>query len=649
MNHAISPLQGRPEALRAGPLQLLYEPASGFLRRIRLGDQEILRGIYAAVRNHNWDTVPGTVVETRREILEDSFRIDFECQHRQGEIDFAWRGTLTGTAEALVRYSFEGEARSTFRRNRIGFCILHPIRECAGAPARQMRVDGTSVACRFPDVIEPQIPGQGSFRDLRGVAHEVQPGVWAEVTLEGDVFEMEDQRNWTDASFKTYCTPLTLPFPVEIPAGTRLRQCVTLRLEGWERERPDPVVEVRRPHSVRIQAAPACGGPLPMPRLGLGLASHGQPLTPPQIQRLRALALSHLRVDLRLASPDWPQLWQRAAREATQLDVNLELALHLPRDGHLDGSLLRQHLADSRGRLARILALREGEAATTRETLAAVRHTLDGWGIPVGAGSDANFCELNREHALGRCVPAEADFVFWSINPQVHAFDDTSVMETLEAQAATVKSARVLAAGRPLVVSPVTLRQRFNPVATGPEAPPPPGELPRQVDPRQAGLFGAAWTLGSLVELASAGVEAITYYETTGWRGVLERDEGSSIPAKFPSVPGGVFPLYHVFAETAAFAGGEILPVTSTAPRSMAALALRRDSHRMLLVANLDARTQIVDLEDFPDLPSIRTLAIDTLETSVRDPERYRSSLRRRSKSTVELPAFGLASLLAHP
>ena len=46
----------------------------------------------------------------------------------------------------------------------------------------------------------------------------------------GDVFEMEDQRNWTDASYKTYCTPLALPFPVEIPEGARISQSVTLTL-----------------------------------------------------------------------------------------------------------------------------------------------------------------------------------------------------------------------------------------------------------------------------------------------------------------------------------------------------------------------------------------------------------------------------------
>ena len=39
---------------------------------------------------------------------------------------------------------------------------------------------------------------------------------------------MEDQRNWTDASFKTYCTPLARPFPVPVQAGDRVDQRVAL-------------------------------------------------------------------------------------------------------------------------------------------------------------------------------------------------------------------------------------------------------------------------------------------------------------------------------------------------------------------------------------------------------------------------------------
>mgnify|MGYP006195238293 CR=1 FL=1 len=54
-------------------------------------------------------------------------------------------------------------------------------------------------------------------------------------TANGDVFEMEDQRNWTDASYKTYVRPLALPWPYTLEAGTELEQAVTPSLDWLER------------------------------------------------------------------------------------------------------------------------------------------------------------------------------------------------------------------------------------------------------------------------------------------------------------------------------------------------------------------------------------------------------------------------------
>src|SRR5438128_1130651 len=117
-------------ALRAGPLSLLYE--EGDLRYIRLGDREVLRRVYVAVRDRNWGTVPARLSNVRIESDGDSFRVSYDVANRQGEIDFAWQGTITGDARGTITFTMEGEARSTFSRNRIGFCVLHPIRECAG-------------------------------------------------------------------------------------------------------------------------------------------------------------------------------------------------------------------------------------------------------------------------------------------------------------------------------------------------------------------------------------------------------------------------------------------------------------------------------------------------------------------------------------
>ena len=57
--------------------------------------------------------------------------------------------------------------------------------------------------------------------------------------------------------------------------------------------------------------------------------------------------------------------------------------------------------------------------------------------------------------------------------------------------------------------------------------PPAPDELPPQVDSRQLSPFAAAWTLAMIKQLAENGAASVTLFETTGWRGVMER--GSSI------------------------------------------------------------------------------------------------------------------------
>src|SRR5438270_380407 len=140
---------------------------------------------------------------------------------------FFWHGTLVGSAEGKVEYTFDGHAQSTFLRNRIGFCLLHG-QSAAGRPWLLEMTSGEKVKGRFPEFIAPHQPA----KDLRAVAHEFMNGRWAYVRFEGDIFEMEDQRNWTDASFKTYCTPLELAYPVEVKKGTQIRQKITLHLEG---------------------------------------------------------------------------------------------------------------------------------------------------------------------------------------------------------------------------------------------------------------------------------------------------------------------------------------------------------------------------------------------------------------------------------
>jgi D-apionolactonase len=209
----------------------------------------------------------------------------------------------------------------------------------------------------------------------------------------------------------------------------------------------------------------------------------------------------------------------------------------------------------------------------------------------------------------------------------VHAFDEGSIVETAQAQADTVSSARAFSGGKPIVVGPVTLLPRFNPYAAGSDGGPAPGELPVQVDPRQMSLFAAAWTVASAKHLAESGAAAVTYYETTGWQGVLETEDGPPLPERFPSRPGMVFPVYHALADLAERKRATLAALESSAPLAVEGLALVEDDRSRLLLACLVPGEQHVVLEGLPDgTASVRRLNEDTAEAALLDPEAFRSS-----------------------
>ncbi len=88
-----------------------------------------------------------------------------------------------------------------------------------------------------------------------------------------------------------------------------------------------------------------------------------------------------------------------------------------------------------------------------------------------------------------------------------------------------------------------------------------------------------------------------------------------------------VFPLYHVFADVAGFAGGTVQPLASSGPLQTCALALESAKRRRVLVANLTDQAKIVTMDAAWIGPKARLSALDesNSENATRQPERFRS------------------------
>ena len=462
-------------ALSAGPLSATLD---GFaLRWLRWHGVELLRGVAFVVRDEGWGTY-APAVQAVSDVQDGAVRrlvlratavadgADLACEMR---VAFGPdRVTMEGAATALG---------GGFATNRTGFVVLHG-EACAGEAVTVEHTDGAERHAHFPDLISPHQP----FFDLRALAHEPHPGVVVRCRMEGEAFEMEDHRNWSDAGFKTYGRPLREPRPLIIADGATLRQKVEVSVEAAGTALPP--AEARRV----LSAGPECS----LPRLGVTAPASGYAVGSAALRGLARLHPSLLAVE-------------------TEGSDDLAAFAEALRVTGRPGAVLLGGTGERTAAIAAVAAAMPGietlllsEAAPA--ALAHARAALPG--ARIGAGTAGNFTEFNREPP-----PEGADLVFWTVRPTVHASDDASAMETLRVLGDQARTAAALRPGVERWVGPVTLRRRW------------------QDDPRQRTAFGAAFLLGHVAAWAEAGIGTVLLQEPFGAGGFLDEDGNPQTPA----------------------------------------------------------------------------------------------------------------------
>jgi len=604
-----------PISLRAGHLRMLL--VDGDLRYVETSGTEVVRRVYVGVRDLDWNTLPGEIRDLEIQDRESSFKVTFSCHHRFGVLDYRWLATITGDESGRVRYEMSGEALTGFPFAKIGLCVHHPVVGFAGMSYVGTGPNGP-VRGLLPETIGPQVHlTDGTDLPLFDPVFELRlshsSGGTVDFEFTGDLWEMEDQRNWTDQSFKSASTPASLGYRHEAEPGQRFHQSVTIEAAGF------PQALHRAPDSVRL--GPASGRIVPT--IGMLCADPTDALSSPARELFALIRPAHLRFEIDL-DEDVEGHIANAARRAAELDAELELAVFVPEKRGRAAALarLREAVAKIPPRRVRLLVLSKDEESTSPELGQQVVEELRLLPhVSVLVGTNANFNELNRN----RIVPELASGLVWSVNPQVHASDELSLVENLQAQPETVETARSFAPGMTLHISPITLRPRFNAVAsTGQEFRP--GGLPWNIDSRQASLFAAAWTLGSAAVLAEVGVDTLTYYEMVGSRGLIESPTGSAYPDSFPSVSDTAYPVALVLAELCGLRGAAVLEVSGFDSLRLAALACKKTHGLTLLVANLTRNEKRIDVVGIGENCRLRILDTSTVREATARPREFLSS-----------------------
>jgi hypothetical protein len=155
--------------------------------------------------------------------------------------------------------------------------------------------------------------------------------------------------------------------------------------------------------------------------------------------------------------------------------------------------------------------------------------------------------------------------------------------------------------------------------------------------------------MASLRHLAESGASSVTYYETTGWRGLIEGESGPAVPERFASWPGMVFPLYHVLADAGAWQGCDVIAVEATHPLAVEALAVRSGDGLHVLLASLTPAAGRCRIEGLPSgIATVRTLDERSFTSACSDPAEFRSgaeSIRVEGSLELDLAPYAVVRL----
>lgn len=572
-----------PRVLTAGALSAILD--GGALRYVRWHGLEIVRAVGFVIRDTQWGTLTPSIVDMQVTEHVGGFAISYRAgvEGAGGRFDYAL--TIAGQASGHLLLTATGTSPSGFGTNRTGFVVLHPLAGTVGRPLLVEHADGTRTRTAFPTPVRPDQP---AF-DIAGLRYEPDPGLHLALAFRGDVFEMEDHRNWTDASFKTYSRPLSRPYPYAIAAGETLAQAVELTVQGAAAAAP------RSASSPTVRWGDADVGSMP----AIGLYADAPVLDHPAlpIAAIASLVPNYLQARIDLRDVGWAARAAAADRLARQAHCRLQLDVIIAaRDPRAELSALAEwvaHVASvdrlfvipARDLESRLPAhLPDGESALD-DILSVARAFFPG--LPMVAGMPVGFPELNRNRP-----PPGIDMLAHASQAIVHAADDRSVMETMEAFPHVIATARGFAGTVPYRLGPASIGMPASAAA----APPLRTDGTRRSpmgdrDPRQRGLFAAAFLFG--IVAATRGIDALTLGAPIGDIGLFE-----------PS--GQIRPVAAAFFMAAGLAGAPRLSVEHDALHRLAAFAARSADGPTLCLANLTGEALDVDLAG----PALTTVAM---------------------------------------
>jgi len=256
--------------------------------------------------------------------------------------------------------------------------------------------------------------------------------------------------------------------------------------------------------------------------------------------------------------------------------------------------------------------------------------------VQVGGGMLTNFTEFNR----CRPAPEICDFITHGSSAIVHACDDHSVLETLEALPQIYESARYGFGDTPYRLGLVSIGMRSNPYGAAiKENPSQIRETMAREDPRHRGLFGAAWAVGVLQSTTGNQIEALCLAAPTGPFGIVYEPQHYT-QSGFDDGVGMVYPLFHVVRCAAEMSGQNRLVFTGL-PEGLVGYGVSTREGCVAMIANVTNQSVNAPLSQAADIAVMNTDSFDAAVSNVD----WISGAYEGSRNRLELDPYAVGFL----
>jgi len=482
-----------------------------YIRSIKFFDIEIVKLISFLVRDKNWNNYNPKILKQKivknKNFIKFNHNLEFSDKNQKLITNISY---LIKNNSIII--SSHGRFLSNFETNRVGFNVLLPLINVTGEKMQVTDINSNILNSKFPSVISPDQP----FVNISEINYSMKNMLKLKLKFKGIKFEMEDQRNWGDASYKIYSGSLLDPFPYLIKKNTEFFQQIEINFEtisSFKKLNNTTYPNLKIHKKLNIIG----------PKIGIKFDKFNS----------KILDKNDLKFNIVLKEFDLTKS-NFDVFDFKSINANINLfAIFI-----IDHTKLIDNVIDIIANILNKIDCKISYIFICPKTYLNSYQPAGRWpnvpplseynkkikkkikNIKIATGMITNFTELNRKKPIGNY-----DIISFSFTPIVHDASDHAILETPETINHMIKTLKKINSLCDIHIGPISLGMHHNPYGE---------KLIKNIkkirtemtyqDLRHDSLFSIVWSVGMYQELSKHNLKLLTFNNLQGYHGIYEKN-----------------------------------------------------------------------------------------------------------------------------